>query len=581
MSPATVSIKDFKQIIKDHILDKLNGIGIKDLNDNPVKTGYFFSEWVADLIIDSDGGYELYYDIPEVKDKGVDFVLIDRSSRNVLLAQCKSRSLNSTSSPNSKREDVLGFWGIHKQLMKDDYLADATEDTVRLLEEYKLWVDQNYKITWRYITLEKKPPELENEVLHLSGREKDTFIQEMWGISELKDYYREAVALSDKPPEEVQFSLKSNSFYEKKPIKSAENVSRAIIGNISGNELANLYRQSKSSLFAYNIRQFLGKPNNKNIIETAKERPDQFFYFNNGITCICSSYKRTDNKIVAKDFQVINGAQTVGSIKAASESGNIKDLEIMIRVIETGDISSTQKGFNRDIVTYNNTQNRVETWDFISNDDIQQYLSKFLINDNPNAGYKFRYQRKRVDRIKQGYKKVTPELLAKILYSMNEEDFHPNIPSAEGKGKLVQPSTQEGGLYDVLFKTELNKWPNEYLDSAFVGIEIYYKLDTYFRALDKDNKLKKIQAPALKFMQIALFKSVLDSKGINISKCRKNPDLLQSEYDENMTVIIKLMDAALSKAQKDFDGTNLFRYFSRSKEEYDALKDQVNILVNK
>ena len=82
-------------------------------------------------------------------------------------------------------------------------------------------------------------------------------------------------------------------------------------------------------------------------------------------------------------------------------------------------------------------------------------------------------------------------------------------------------------------------------------------------------------------MQIALFKSVLDSKGINISKCRKNPDLLQSEYDENMTVIIKLMDAALSKAQKDFDGTNLFRYFSRSKEEYDALKDQVDILVNK
>ena len=227
--------------------------------------------------------------------------------------------------------------------MKDDYLADATEDTVRLLEEYKLWVDQNYKITWRYITLEKKPPELKNEVSHLSGREKDTFIQEIWGISELKDYYREAVALSDKPPEEVQFSLKSNSFYEKKPIKSAENVSRAIIGNISGNELANLYRQSKSSLFAYNIRQFLGKPNNKNIIETAKERPDQFFYFNNGITCICLSYKRTDNKIVAKDFQVINGAQTVGSIKAASESGNIKDLEIMIRVVETGDISSTQK----------------------------------------------------------------------------------------------------------------------------------------------------------------------------------------------------------------------------------------------
>ena len=202
--------------------------------------------------------------------------------------------------------------------------------------------------------------------------------------------------MSDKPPEEVKFSLKADSFYEKKSIKSVNNVNRALIGNISGNELANLYRQNKSSLFAYNIRQFLGKPNNKNIIKTATEKPDQFFYFNNGITCICSSYRRSNNQIVAKDFQVINGAQTVGSIKAASETGeNIKDLEIMIRIVETGDISSTQKGFNRDIVTYNNTQNRVETWDFISNDDIQQYLAKVLKNDNASVGFKFIYQRKR------------------------------------------------------------------------------------------------------------------------------------------------------------------------------------------
>ena len=302
-------------------------------------------------------------------------------------------------------------------------------------------------------------------------------------------------------------------------------------------------------------------------------------FFRKMLTCICSSYRRSNNQIVAKDFQVINGAQTVGSIKAASETGeNIKDLEIMIRIVETGDISSTQKGFNRDIVTYNNTQNRVETWDFISNDDIQQYLAKVLKNDNASVGFKFIYQRKRVERIPAGYKKITPELLSKIMYSINFDDFHPTIPSAEGKGKLVQSGTQEGGLYDEIFKTELNKWPNEYLDSAYVGIEIYYKLDTFFRKLDREDQLKKVSA--LKFTQIALFKSILDKKGISIVKLRKNPDLLTDLYEQFMLQIIKATEAALIKFGENNEGTNVFRNFSRNKSEYESLKKQIDIFLN-
>ena len=74
--------------------------------------------------------------------------------------------------------------------------------------------NQNFTITWRYITLEKKPTEVSNVSSRLGNRKKDTFLQEVWGISELKDYFKEAVALSDKPPEEVKFSLK-DSFMKK------------------------------------------------------------------------------------------------------------------------------------------------------------------------------------------------------------------------------------------------------------------------------------------------------------------------------------------------------------------------------
>ena len=154
---AQLSNKDFKQIIKDSILSELDDIGIKTLTENHLKTGFFFTKWVHDMIVDYDGGYEFYSEIPEVKDKGVDFVLIDKSNKKVLLAQCKSNSLNKTSSPPANRENVLGFFALHKQIMGDGYLENAPYQTVELLQEYKLWVKEGWNLIFRYITLEKEP----------------------------------------------------------------------------------------------------------------------------------------------------------------------------------------------------------------------------------------------------------------------------------------------------------------------------------------------------------------------------------------------------------------------------------------
>jgi hypothetical protein len=574
----SISIKDFKQLISDNVDDELADIG--EDKSNSVKTGYFFTKWIHDLIIDSDGGYEEYAEIPEVKDKGVDFVLVDRSNKRVLIGQCKSNGLRSTGSKNAKKEDILGFWDIHSQLMSKEinYLEGASMLAINQLEEYKEWVENGYLITWRYITLEKRPENFKGSISNLSPNPKIEFRREVWGISELKDYFRDSVSLSDNPPEKINLALKSNSYYTKKGPKSRLNVGKTLVGTIGGNELANLYKKEKNSLFAYNIRQFLGKPNNKKIIETASDMGDQFFYFNNGITSICSSFERKENIITAYDFQIINGAQTVGSITAAANAGaNIKDVEIMIRIVETGDLKTTQSGFNRDIVTYNNTQNKVETWDFISNDDIQQYLGKNLRNDNKQNGYRFTYQRKRIGNQKQGFRKVTPEIMAKILYAINFENFNPYIPTNEGKGKLVQ-STEQDGLYDEIFKTSLNKWPNEYLAGANVGIQFYFLLDNFFRKLDKEDELKKVQG--LKFHHIALLKYIIDKKDISLTKLHKNPKELREFYDLYAEKVIEISHMLLMKYSKDREGTNVFRKFARDEAEYTFMKKQCSLFIN-
>jgi hypothetical protein len=52
-----------------------------------------------------------------------------------------------------------------------------------------------------------------------------------------------------------------------------------MIAVVKANSLVNLYRKEREKLFAYNIRSFLGRKGlNKDIIDTAEDRPDDFFF---------------------------------------------------------------------------------------------------------------------------------------------------------------------------------------------------------------------------------------------------------------------------------------------------------------
>ena len=303
--------------------------------------------------------------------------------------------------------------------------------------------------------------------------------------------------------------------------------------------LAEIYSKYNLGLFALNIRQFLGKGKiNKDIVETAKNNPQDFFYFNNGITAICDEFSIDGNNISAKKLQIINGAQTVGSLASIANSHNeVYDVQVLLRVVETSD-----PDFRYDIIKNNNTQNVVGAWDFISNDPIQYYLEKNLHNDKPSRGYKFIYKRKRTDlKRKSGVKPVTPELLSKILYSVTDEDFDPYIPLAEGKGKLIDKSGE--GLYNKLFKTEVAKWDKEYLNKAKFGINLFFKLDEYFKNLDKEDKLKSVSS--LKFIIMALFLKKLSKDGKSIDNFYNEENIFETKaFHDYVDVNVEACDQA-------------------------------------
>lgn len=90
------------------------------------------------------------------------------------------------------------------------------------------------------------------------------------------------------------------------------------VGRVSGAELANLFTSQKSSIFSLNIRNYIGDTaTNKAIKRTAIGAPEEFFFFNNGISALAESITPDgkDPRILrCKNLSIVNGAQTVRSL---------------------------------------------------------------------------------------------------------------------------------------------------------------------------------------------------------------------------------------------------------------------------
>jgi AIPR protein len=68
---------------------------------------------------------------------------------------------------------------------------------------------------------------------------------------------------------------------------------KAYYGQVAATDIAGWWNQYYPRLFAPNIRMFLGDTSvNETLIETIAGDPEKFWYFNNGITALCSSIEK-------------------------------------------------------------------------------------------------------------------------------------------------------------------------------------------------------------------------------------------------------------------------------------------------
>ena len=172
-----------------------------------------------------------------------------------------------------------------------------------------------------------------------------------------------------------------------------EEPQKAIFGTVAASDLGQIWLDFKDRLLAKNLRGALGDSDvNKEIKTTLQNKPEQFWYFNNGITATAKKVtklpkgggKHELGYFHCEDFHVVNGAQTVSTIGqfiAKNENFDLSTCLVQLRVIELGEDGEI---FGDEVTRTNNRQNKIDAKDFVSQDGEQKRIRTELLIDKIN-----------------------------------------------------------------------------------------------------------------------------------------------------------------------------------------------------
>jgi len=163
---------------------------------------------------------------------------------------------------------------------------------------------------------------------------------------------------------------------------------RVLVGKINVTEISDLMKKHGDSLLEKNIRKFLGI--NKNRVNQGiektlldKNKRKNFYFFNNGITMLCSKFSHNalmnENwQLKIENLQIINGGQTSKTIfHVVSENPNIdfSSATVLLRLYEVSENDEDANTLTTDITIATNSQTPVDLRDLRANDEKQRNLA--------------------------------------------------------------------------------------------------------------------------------------------------------------------------------------------------------------
>ncbi len=338
----------------------------------------------------------------KTNDESIDAFFVDEPNKEINIIQCKS-CLSVKDQKALKKEWLSYLNDAPRKLENQDFIDEHQNPRIR-------------EITEDYLKFKNKGFTVKLHFFHLGHADKNSLLPYEETIcyydwASIKEEYQEYLSKLDRTePPSIEIQLNHNVI---EPPVSKQH--KTLVSIITGDEIVNLREQYKYKIFDKNLRFGLGKNKiNKGIQITAKGQPENFYFYNNGITITSKGfkYKPTNGKLRIEYPQIINGAQTVNAIyetfkekrneisrrepnadsqKKAKEA--MKKISLLFRVIQDDEKDGKKTShFEENVTRFNNSQSSIKETDFYANNPEQITLQAMF------ATFGYFYEIKRGDR---------------------------------------------------------------------------------------------------------------------------------------------------------------------------------------
>ena len=304
-------------------------------------------------------------------DGGIDAVYLDSPHSRLLIVQSKFK--RSGAGP-SQEENLKTINGIRKLLARrfadfNDQFQSRLDDIETALDTPGMQIEIHHVFLGQNIS-----PHVESDLNELID-ERNTFgPSASWQWHGLLAIHQWLVQEQVVPNITTTVTLENWA--------SVTTPRKAVYGQISAALLARLVQEHGNALFERNIRHYLGSEGvNAAISKTLTQSPQDLFYLNNGLTAVADRIEQAAGNPSRCNFRlvnvsIVNGAQTAGTVSAATADGPISpEAKLLITIVETG---GAVNNLSRDVTRARNYQNVVRGVDFAALDPQQERLRREL-----------------------------------------------------------------------------------------------------------------------------------------------------------------------------------------------------------
>lgn len=487
--------------------------------------------WVMGLYLDYSNIEELASECltDNHDDKKIDFIKLDLDNKKIVFAQGYYSERKVDGAPANKASDLntAGAWLLSGNIKDIQPPLKGIISNCREAIE-KCDIDQ---IDLLYVhNLSESVSvlrELRTVAEHIGNalREKNIIvIYKELGLKETEDLFNEQssqIVIKDEIecPAEIKFEEVSSDW------------SSAII-SIPGKWLREQFLKHGDKLFSANYRGFLGiskrRKINYGIKNTAEKKPSNFWAYNNGITILTFNYESTKSRTTRlTGMSIINGAQTTGSIGSLETEIDLSNVKVMTRIIKCSDKDTIEE-----IIKYNNTQNRITTWDKFSNDSLQ----KTIKNEFEKFGHKYSLKRGFSDSISE----IGIENVAQPLIALNGNYLEAN----RGKNGIFESDTSYRTAFEntkarhILFAYCLNRAIDER------RYELRKKRENNSIIEIEEKQLLLLKNLRFKFFFISIFGRCLEpllNQKVTIKQIGFNPEVSKTSNKSINDLVVEIL----------------------------------------